>query len=196
VKRDPAAIGLRVKTARATAVVVGGPGSQPHVLERRSLELWDPGVPDSKQPYHAALELPADAVARVVEIIRRTVQTVATLELGELVEDVRKKGHEPRGVGLVVGSDADPEKLANPHIRAHALEGRLFWRVLEVAAGSLRLPCLAVTERDLYSKGAAALGRPADELKRIAADLGRPLGRPWGAEEKTAALAAWMALVR
>jgi hypothetical protein len=175
---------------------VGGPRSQPHALERRSIELWDPEVPDSKQPYHAALELRADEGARVVEAACRAVQNVATRALRALLADLRQKGHEPRGIGLVVGSDADPEKLANPHIRAHALEGRLFWRVLEVAAGALGLPCLAVTERDLFSKGAAALGRPADELKRIATDLGRPVGRPWGAEEKTAVLAAWMALVR
>ena len=195
-KRELAALGLRVKTARATAVLVGGPRSQPRALERRSIELWDPEVPDSKQPYHAALELRADKGARVVEAACRAVQNVATGALRALLEDLRQKGHELRGVGLVVGSDADPEKLANPHIRAHALEGRLFWRVLEVAADALGLPCLAVTERDLFSKAAAALGRPADELKRIATDLGRPVGRPWGAEEKTAVLAAWMALVR
>ena len=36
----------------------------------------------------------------------------------------RAAGHEVRSAGLVVGSEIDPAKITNPHIRAHALEGR------------------------------------------------------------------------
>jgi hypothetical protein len=34
-------IGFRVKTGRATAVVMVGPASAPRVLSRKSLQLWD-----------------------------------------------------------------------------------------------------------------------------------------------------------
>ena len=194
--REQAAIGIRVKTARATAVALGGSRAQPRAIERRALVLWDPAFPDSKQPYHAALELPEEQGAQVVKQATQAVQSVTTRALREMLERLRASGFELRGIGLVVGSNADPAKLANAHIRAHALEGRLFWRVLEVAADALGVACLSVVERELPAKAEEPLGRPAEELRRIATELGKPLGRPWGAEEKAAALAAWMALVR
>jgi hypothetical protein len=196
VNREQAAVGFRVKTARATAVVLGGSRFEPRALERRSVELWDPAFPDTKQPYHAALDLPEDQGAQVVKQATQAVQSIATRSLREMLERLRESGCELRGIGLVVGSNSDPAKLSNAHIRAHALEGRLFWRVLQLAADGLGIACLSVVEREMPAKAEAALGRPAEELRRIAAELGKPLGRPWGAEEKSAALAGWMALVR
>jgi hypothetical protein len=99
-------------------------------------------------------------------------------------------------VGLVVGSDTDPTKLANPHVRAHASEGRLFREVLEEAAAACELPCLVLVERDAYEAAAQDLHRRPDALQRTVAELGRAVPGPWRAEEKTAALAAWLALAR
>jgi hypothetical protein len=47
------AIGFTVKSGWASAVVVGGTRALPKVLEARRLDLGDPAVPDSRQPYHA-----------------------------------------------------------------------------------------------------------------------------------------------
>jgi hypothetical protein len=57
-KSSQLAIGFRVKTGRATAVVMAGPASAPRVLSRKSLLLFDPAIPESHQPWHAELELP------------------------------------------------------------------------------------------------------------------------------------------
>jgi hypothetical protein len=53
---------------------------------------------------------------------------------------------------------------------------------------------MVLVEREAYLKAGAVLDRSADDLKEAIAQLGRAAGRPWGAEEKMATLAAWVAL--
>lgn len=103
-------------------------------------------------------------------------------------------GHEIRGVGIVVGSLIDPERIANAHIRIHALEGRLFRRVVEEGAARSGLACATWLERDLYARAGEALGLSEAALRAKAADLGRGIAGPWRAEQKVAALAAWLVL--
>jgi hypothetical protein len=47
----------------------------------------------------------------------------------------------------------------------------------------------------MYTREAKIFKRPEKDLKRSVAQLGRGLGGPWRADEKTASLAAWLALV-
>jgi len=55
-----------VKTAKAIVVVLGGDVSDPEVLERCELAIWDPEVPESHQPFHAGLERPEPAASEIV----------------------------------------------------------------------------------------------------------------------------------
>jgi hypothetical protein len=76
-KSPPIAIGFRVKTGRATAVVIAVPASAPRVLSRKSLQLFDPAIPESHQPFHAQLE-PRDICAH-------TPAKIAVAELGRAI---------------------------------------------------------------------------------------------------------------
>lgn len=186
------AIGFRVKSGWATAILLGQPES-PRVLDRRIIELCDPAVPESRQPYHHAMgTLEEDAA----EIRRRTgiVQRAAETSVKALLAAYREIGYAPRSATLVVGSLIDPAKVANPHIRAHASEGQLFRTVLQEALQSAKIACAAMTEKTVYTNAAAALGRTEDEVKRTVSALGRDIGGPWRADEKLATAAAWMRL--
>ncbi len=191
---EPSAVGFRVKSGRAIAVLLAGATESPVVVDRRDVRLADPEDPDAIQPYHVALDLPGrpgrDAVARLV----RGVERYARRCLGELFEHYREGGHRVLGVGIVVGSDVDPATIANDHIRAHAEEGRLFRRVIESAARNRRLPFEVTVEKRLLAEASRGLGRPEPRLKECAAALGRGTSGPWRADEKAAALSAWMAL--
>ena len=189
-----ATIGFRVKTGRAIAAVVAGPVLSPRLLERREVQLWDPALPETRAPYHAALELAEAAGVEVVSRARQAIQRMADRAVRELRSRLQEDGFELHGVSLVVGSDRDPGKLGNPHIRAHASEGRLFREVLETAAAACDARSVILVESEAYAHAAAALGRSPDSLKETLAQLGRTAGRPWGAEEKMAALGAWVAL--
>jgi hypothetical protein len=110
------------------------------------------------------------------------------------MRDYHDTGHRIWAVGLVVGSEIDPTIITNPHIRAHALEGRLFRSVLEDAVRSCGFPCAVLVERSAYTRAAEILKRSEQDLKGSVAQLGRRLGGPWRSDEKTACLAAWLAL--
>src|SRR2546428_6741862 len=65
-----AALGFRVKSGWAMAVVLAGDAGRPRVVERSRVELHDPAVPGSVQPYHEALDRPpAEARATIAHLV-------------------------------------------------------------------------------------------------------------------------------
>lgn len=187
------AVGFRVKSGWAVAVLISGPASAPAVVDRREVQLADPAVPESRQPFHPALELSAAEGARMTARLVEIVEQFAGQSLTELLRHYRD-GHRLVGAAIVVGSDADPASIANDHIRAHAEEGRLFRLVIETALRNAGLRSAVMVEKRLFATAATALQRPEPELKQEVASLGRALGGRWRAEEKAAALAAWTTL--
>ena len=191
-KSQRVAIGFRVKTGRATAIVMAGPASAPRVLSRKSLQLWDPAVPESHQPWHAEFELPAEESARVVPKALAAVERVAMSALRELVSEVQTGQGAILGISLVAGSATDPESIHNPHMRAHARQ--LFPHVLAAAARAMRIPAVTMVESEVFASAAAKLGKSPGAIKVAVTELGRAVGKPWSAEEKCAAAAAWITL--
>ncbi len=189
-----AAIGFRVKSGWATAVLLAGPIKSPRVLDRRVVDLCDPNIPESRQPFHSALGVHEAADEKVVAPLRKIVERCTNRSVAKLIKDYRNGGHDLCSAGLVVGSEIDPVMIKNPHIRAHAFEGRLFREVLAAALRSNGLDCLVIVEREIYHVATTRLRQPENELKRSVAELGRALSGPWRADEKTATLAAWLAL--
>ena len=187
-------LGCRVKSGWATAVLVEGPARAPRVLDRRVIDLSDARIPTSRQPYHAVRDARPSKAAKLERHLRRLVERITKRSLGALLEEYRRQGRRVRRVALVVGSLIDPARIGNDHIRAHALEGRLFRTALEGAARAARLPCTTLVERSLYETAAARLKRPPGALRRAVTDLGGARLGPWRADEKAATLAAWLAL--
>jgi hypothetical protein len=182
-----------VKSGRAVAVLIAGSVRSPQVLDRRTIDLCDPAIPKSRQPYHAGMgKLETDGTK--VERLRKVVIQAAQRSVTKLIEDYRTAGHGVRAVILVVGSEREPTSVANPHIRAHALEGQLFKTALEEAIRPWNLPCSVIVEQHLCSRAADALLRTEPELKRLVAALGREMGTPWRADEKSATLAALLGM--
>src|SRR5205085_5000274 len=70
-----AAIGLRPHSGWAALVVLAGDGGSPEVVDRRRIEIADPTIAGSRQPYHAAEALRLDRaehlLARLAEAARR-----------------------------------------------------------------------------------------------------------------------------
>jgi len=192
-KETSAAVGFRVKSGWAAAVLLVGPTATPQALGRRIVALSDPGFPGTQQPYHAAMGLLEEDQAKISS---RTaiVHRVAALSVKATLDDFATAGHRILRAGLVVGSLTDPQSISNPHIRAHSLEGQLFRSVLAAALEAHGLLCSVVLERDAYAKAATTFARSEDDMKRAVTALGRSLEGPWRAEEKLAALAAWMNL--
>jgi len=166
-------LGFRIKSGWATTVLLVGPAKAPRVLDRRVTLLADPDDPEARQPYD---------VKRLIKAVERFSQR----SVAKLIAEYRAAGHRVRGAGIVVGSVIDPRRIPNDHIRAHAEEGRLFRRVVEEGLRKGRVPVRVMVEKELYVTAA--------RLRPRVAELGKDVDGPWRAEEKAAALAAWMAL--
>jgi hypothetical protein len=173
--------------------LLAGPVESPQLIDRRIVQLCDPTVPQSKQPYHAKMGTLQTDDAKV-ERLRKVIVKAAQESVSQLMKDFQRDNRQIRRANLVVGSDIDPARIANPHIRAHALEGRLFRTVLEDALGSCGLSCSVLVERQIYERAVVALNRPEKDLKQSLAQLGQSLDGPWRADDKLASLAAWLAL--
>jgi len=188
-----AAVGFRIKSGWAVAALVGGARQTPALLDLRRVELSDPAVPDARQPFHAALAAHTLAGRAESQRLVGVVDRHARASLAELFE-VFATGHQLIGAGLVVGSEVDPATIANEHIRAHAEEGRLFRTVVGDAAAREGLPVSIHVDKTLLDNAARVLERSPDQLKRELTALGREHVGAWRADEKHAALGAWLAL--
>lgn len=167
-------------------VAVAGTIDALQVLERRRIVIADPEIPGSKQPYHAAAELP---FPQAEALVRKTIESSRALALEAMaatVQVLRSQGHDVAGCGVVLGSGkALPglEGILASHARIHTAEGELFRDVLVWAAQSHHLPVTGVREK----------GLDAILLKRIGS-FGRVIGPPWTQDQKYATVAALMAL--
>jgi hypothetical protein len=184
------ALGLRIKTGFAIAVVVERAGTRYAALQRQVVPLSTAEVPESQQPYHPALELPEKRGQVVTERAVAAVRAVARREMDDLLKTLPSL----QGAALVVGSVVAPDTIANPHIRAHALEGKLFREVVAEALERRGTRAALLLERDAYDKAAADLACAATSLRREVDALGKGTVTPWRAEEKLAALAAYWTL--
>ena len=187
-----AALGFRVKSGWAAAVIVEG-STAARLCANEVINLSDPHQPETQQPYHAStgkLETNETKLKRRAEIVRRATEK----SIVDLVKRCSDNGYAIRRAALVVGSVIDPDLIANPHIRAHALEGRLFRMTLETELQACGIRCAVFRERDIYAAAAKSLGQSPTQIKRALTDLGHSAGGPWRAEQKLAALAAWLLL--
>jgi hypothetical protein len=199
------ALGFRVKSGFAIAVVLDGSRRAPRAVATRIVELSDPHVAETKQPYHDGFyktEEDAREIARRVRIVTRCAKRSVAALLRDASSHARPEPVDGRAramnaslrAALVVGSLIDPATVGNPHIRAHAHEGQLFRNVLEEALAEHKVECDVIVDKQLSAHASKALGRPAGEVARTVAAFGKTLGGRWRAEEKAAATAAWLAL--
>lgn len=186
-------VGFRVKSGWAVAVLIGGAPASPVLLDVRRLQLSDPAVPASVQPFHAGLERPGDKGAKETARLVGIVERFAEKSVADLLKMYADRAGHLSGAGIVVGSQVDPATIKQDHIRAHAEEGRLFRSVIVDAAKRFGLNTTVVSEKNLHAEASAALRRSIPLLKNVVAGLGRDVDGGWRAEHKGAALAALMA---
>jgi hypothetical protein len=192
-KPQPAALGFRVKSGWAAAVLLTGSARSPQLCDVRRIDLSDPRFPETRQPYHAAMgKLEADTtkINRRVSVVR----SIAQQSIATLLASYRGKGCAISRAALVVGSQVDPDSIANAHIRAHAFEGQLFRSALEEALQTYGIRTEILIERNAYAQAAAKLKESNDNVRCVIRNFGRVAKGPWRAEQKLAALAAWLAL--
>ena len=175
-----AAIGIKSKTGRGIAVALAASNE---FICREELTLADPDA--TVGPYHEVMELPWSESIVAVRPAIATIETIAARELRRLIEELQSRGFDVGCIAVVGPADRNLERIGNPHIRAHAAEGVLFRAVIEKAAKSNRVASRLFVD-------------PAKELnasqKKTIEQMKAAAGPPWRADEKSAAMAAMIAL--
>src|SRR5713101_10042046 len=106
IKTQTAALGFRVKSGWAAVVLLTRPADAPQLADVNRLELSDPRLPETRQPYHAAmgkLETDSEKLNRRERVVR----CIAQQSLGNLLVGYRQKGYAIRRAAIVVGSQVD-----------------------------------------------------------------------------------------
>jgi hypothetical protein len=186
------ALGFRVHTGWAAAIVIAMPAGSPEALDRRRLDLTSPGMP--VQVFHASRSLDPDEANQLVEQASGAAWAVAREAVSTFVNELRTAGHELVGSGVILGTGFNfTDSLS--HAGAHAAEGGMYRQAIIQASETCGLTVLGIPERDLFTRASVLLKLPVDSIHQRLKDLGRPLGAPWGQDQKAATLAAWLALV-
>ena len=188
-----ASIGFRVKSGYAVAIALAGPVGSPSVLARGIIQLSDPENEATRQPYHDGFGTAQEDAATIAKLVRM-IERCGKRSIAAFLNNDALARYTCRHACLVVGSVIDPAAIGNPHIRAHASEGRLFRTVIEEELRAHGLSCSVVVDKQLTAQAVATLARAEVDIKRAVAGFGTTLGGPWRVDEKAAALGAWLAL--
>ena len=186
-KPSACVLGFAPHSGWAVVVSVGGTSAAPRLLLRERIELADLRLAGSKQPYHYLEGRPLAEARRRLALFEESATALALAALRTLTHTLRAAGEEARAAGIIASSGrvgATLEATLASHALIHTADGNHFRDALGRACETLGLAVTRIPHRALREHAAAA---------RVAA-LGRGLGAPWGADQKAAALLAWLLL--
>jgi hypothetical protein len=192
------ALGLKAHSGWAALVVIGIAGREFEVIERRRIELVEERDSHwAKQPYHAAEGLDPKAAREIVKRGTEAAYRIAQREMRAAVKLLRAREHEVVACAVLVPNPMPEWSVAEilaVHFRMHKAEGVLFPDALARAAEVCDLRLIAIPEKLLSEHAEKALARPLNSITKQVTTLGKTAGPPWGKDQKTAALAAMIAL--
>jgi hypothetical protein len=190
-------LGIAPHSGWAAAVLLAGTPAEPRVILRERLELTEARLAGSKQPYHALEGLPLAQAQRQLARFCTSASGLAEGALRALLARAQAAGVEPHGAGILDSAGRGGATLAAilaSHALIHTADGNHFRAALAQACQALGLRVARIPQRELTGRAAAVLRRSPEQLAATVRELGRGMGSPWGADQKDAALLAWLLL--
>jgi hypothetical protein len=184
-----AAIGFRVHSGWAALVAVAGSLESPEVIARRRIEIADPGIRGSKQPFHAAEPLEFPDAKAFLDRCEASTRKLSRDALKAAIDGLRDRRFETADCGMILGSGRTLPPLAailKSHALIHTAEGEFYRNAVVEAAKHLGLYVFGMKEKEMQAR--------ANDVCLRLAEIGKPIGPPWTQDQKYAALVAWMAL--
>ncbi len=176
------ALGFRAHSGWAAAVAVAGTVDAPRILERRHIIIADPEMPGSKQPYHAAAELPFSKAEALVRRATESSRGLALEAVSAILNTLRSKGHEVAGCGESCAIPARTlpalERILAAHPLIHTAEGEMFRDVLAWAAEECGLRVTPTCAGKGTRRVLAAASGLSQQTDRTAVDPGSKVRHP------------------
>jgi hypothetical protein len=177
------AVGFVIHTGWAAAAAVSGTLRDPIVIERRRIQI----LPDNLRfVYHEASDLLFDEAQRLITERTELAKSGARDAVRALVEAMRGSGYTVVTAAVPASKSvvpADVRAVLASHARIHAAEGDLYRVCLREALQCCLVPLLE-------------LGKPniPDDWEATLRKIGKQIGPPWAADQKTAVTLAFVAL--
>jgi hypothetical protein len=194
-----AALGFRVHSGWAAAVVLSGPPDDPFVVDRRKIRLVKTFTYIFRQPYHTAEKMPLQDATKFIRNVQSEAKRLALSSLRSLQTDLAEGDFKIVRTALLLASGRALPKLEQilaSHALIHTADGELFRDGLRAACARCHFSLAGIREKELVAAATKALGVQEAVLKPRLAAFGKSLGPPWSQDEKFAALAAWLTLAR
>jgi hypothetical protein len=194
-----AAMGIAPHSGWAAAVVLGTPDANPQVLLRSRIEMVEPDVPDSKQPYHTVEHLDLEQAAQCLRRYEAGAANMAHAAIRGMAAQLASRGVTMTTVGVLDSAGRKGGSLASilaSHALIHSADGEHFRQALAAGAERSGLAVRRVRARDLPAQAEEGLRRPSAVLQDLVSAFSRQVGPPWGADQKLAALLAWLLLAQ
>jgi hypothetical protein len=192
-----AALGFRVHSGWASLIALALEKNQPIILARQRPHLVATFSYTFRQPYHTAEKMDLAEAQTFLDQQRDEARVLALSALRAAQTEVTQQGYKLTRAALLLASGRPlPElpKILASHSVIHTADGEFFREALLYACGRANLPVTKIKDRELLAAACATLRRKPPALTRFVNDLGKPLGSPWTQDEKSATLAAWLAL--
>lgn len=189
--RSSAALGVRAHSGWAAYVVLAGDAKAPDILVRGRMQLCDPKIEGSKQPFHHAEPM---LFATAEKYIARCTASSAVLA-GKAVADLQAQAAIKACCVLTASGRPLPDLrgILASHAAIHAAEGEFYRDAVARACAGQGIAVRRVRERDMEAE-LQNLPVPTVAAKQRIAEFGKKLGSPWTADEKLSALGAWLML--
>ena len=194
-----AAVGFRVHSGWAAAVVLCGPPDAPVVVDRRKIQLVETFSYTFRQPYHTAEKMPRPDGAKFIRSVQTEAKRLASSALRSVQAELAEGAFKLACGALLLASGRTLpalEQILASHALIHTADGELFRDSLRAACARCHLPVQGIREKELFAAASKTLGMQEATLKRRVTAFGKALGPPWSQDEKFAALAAWLTLAR
>jgi hypothetical protein len=193
------ALGIAPHSGWAAVVGIGESDGRLRVLVRERIEMADAADAESKQPYHAVEDLPVHEAEKRLAGYAATARSMAYAAVHRIVGQLGTDRHPVIGLGILDSAGRKGGSLAAilaSHALIHTADGDHFRDAIASAATRCKLTVSRIRARDLDGEASAILRTPVKRLHETVKELGRAVGPPWGADQKAAALLAWLVLKR
>jgi hypothetical protein len=184
-------IGFKAHIGWASAVVIEDLDREIGILAKERIPMRD--TFEAAAVYHVGHErkLSLEAAQELIDEALRESIARAKPAIAALAKRV------PVERAAILSGSARPlpplESILRSHPLVHTAEGELYRQAVTCACEALGIPVVRVPAKGLDAS-AATLGTGPGDLRARLAAAGKASGKPWAAEQRECALAAWVAL--
>jgi D-serine deaminase-like pyridoxal phosphate-dependent protein len=201
-----AAIGISAHLGWAATTTIAVARSGVRILRTDHLEIAKPADRESREPYHVAggfegLERvlrPSDPERALEGGLQRQRRSAARV-IGKLASALEADGTRLAFAGLLVSrgrAASSFDKAVGSHTQIHIEEGIAIRESLRLALVDTGVRVVSLDQKALWPQAVQELGRSEASLLSALRALRPENEGPWRKEERSAALAAWIAWLR